>query len=305
MTSKHPRARVLACATEAAALQGRFWEMHDSLLEDQAHLDQPHLWERARTLGLDLERFDRDRRSAEVAERVERDFRSGVRAGVVTTPTQFVDGVAHPGIPDRALIARLDSINDRVHQSRVSPAVSGDGRRSIRSGRKRASCAWSSGVWSCHALERSDSRARPAPPACSRARSRRQAPWTAAARRAASRRGRGTSRRRSRCPAPGAVTARLDAAGGDWDLAVFEADTGQVVAGSAYRGSREVAAGYAVAGERLVVQACRLSGSVATASLSVDSTAISTSGVQTSKLVRVSTPDAARAATSWRRSDST
>ena len=91
-------------------------------------------------------------------------------------------------------------------------------------------------------------------------------------------------------PAPGAVTARLDAAGGDWDLAVFEGDTGQVVAGSAYRGGREVAAGYAVAGERLVIQACRLSGSVSTASLSVDSTAISTSGVQTSRLVRVSTP---------------
>ena len=81
--------------------------MHDSLLEDQAHLDQPHLWERARTLGLDLERFERDRRSAEVAERVERDFRSGVRAGVVTTPTQFVDGVAHPGVPDGELVARL------------------------------------------------------------------------------------------------------------------------------------------------------------------------------------------------------
>ncbi len=95
-------------------------------------------------------------------------------------------------------------------------------------------------------------------------------------------------------PSPGAVTARLDAAGGDWDLAVFEADTGQVVAGSAYGGSREVAAGYAVAGERLVVQACRLSGTVATASLKVDSTAVSTSGVQASKLVRVSTPTLAR-----------
>ena len=66
VTSKHPRAHVLACAAEAAALQGRFWEMHDALLEDQAHLDQPHLWERAERLGLDLERFDRDRRSAAI-----------------------------------------------------------------------------------------------------------------------------------------------------------------------------------------------------------------------------------------------
>ena len=61
--------------------------MHDSLLEDQGHLDDPHLWERARRLGLDLERFEADRRSDDVAERVERDFRSGIRAGVATTPT--------------------------------------------------------------------------------------------------------------------------------------------------------------------------------------------------------------------------
>jgi protein-disulfide isomerase len=109
VTSKHPRARVLAAAAEAAGLQGRFWEMHDSLLEDQGHLDVPHLWERARALGLDLERFEADRHSPDVAARVERDFRTGIRAGVVTTPTQFVDGVAHPGVPDRSFVARFDS----------------------------------------------------------------------------------------------------------------------------------------------------------------------------------------------------
>ena len=99
VTSKHPRARVLAAAAEAAALQGRFWEMHDSLLEDQGHLDDPHLWERARRLGLDLERFEAERRSEAVAERVERDFRTGIRAGVASTPTQFLDGERHPGVP--------------------------------------------------------------------------------------------------------------------------------------------------------------------------------------------------------------
>jgi protein-disulfide isomerase len=107
VVSKHPRARVLAAAAEAAAAQGRFWEMHDSLLEDQAHVDDPHIWERARRLGLDLDRFEADRRSPELAERVERDFRSGVRAGVVTTPTQFVDGVAHPGVPDPGRLLAL------------------------------------------------------------------------------------------------------------------------------------------------------------------------------------------------------
>jgi protein-disulfide isomerase len=107
VTSKHPRARVLAHAAEAAGLQGSFWEMHDSLYEDQGHLDDPHLWERARRLELDVERFERDRRSDEVAERVERDFRSGIRAGVTTTPTLFVDGVAHAGVPGAALLASL------------------------------------------------------------------------------------------------------------------------------------------------------------------------------------------------------
>ena len=108
VVSKHPRARVLAHAVEAAALQGAFWEMHDSLFADQGRLDDPHLWERVRRFGLDLERFEADRRESEaVAARVARDFRSGVRAGVVTTPTLFVDGVAHQGVPSRDLLERL------------------------------------------------------------------------------------------------------------------------------------------------------------------------------------------------------
>jgi protein-disulfide isomerase len=89
VVSKHPRSRRLAAAAEAAALQGRFWEMHDSLFADQGHLDDPHLWERAHELGLDLERFEADRRSDEVAARVDRDFRSGIAAGVMKTPAIF------------------------------------------------------------------------------------------------------------------------------------------------------------------------------------------------------------------------
>ena len=78
--TSHPRAWAAACAAEAAGLQGRFWEMHDLLFADQARLEDPHLWERARTLGLDLERFDADRRSPAVETRIRRDFESGVRA---------------------------------------------------------------------------------------------------------------------------------------------------------------------------------------------------------------------------------
>lgn len=87
--SSHPRAWPAAQAAEAAARQGRFWEMHDALFADPARLEDPHLWERARALGLDLERFDSERRSEAVVARVRSDFQAGVRAGVVTTPTAF------------------------------------------------------------------------------------------------------------------------------------------------------------------------------------------------------------------------
>lgn len=90
--SSHPRAWPAACAAEAAAIQGRFWDMHDLLFADQGRLEDPHLWRRAEELGLDVARFQDDRRSEAVVERVRRDFSSGVRAGVVTTPTVFADG---------------------------------------------------------------------------------------------------------------------------------------------------------------------------------------------------------------------
>jgi protein-disulfide isomerase len=107
VVSKHPRARVLAAAAEAAALQGAFWDFHDSLYADQGRLDDPHLWDRARRLGLDLDRFDADRRTDAVAARVDRDFRSGVRAGVTTTPTLFAGGRTVAGVPDAGALAAL------------------------------------------------------------------------------------------------------------------------------------------------------------------------------------------------------
>jgi len=92
MASKHPRAPALHAAAEAAGLQGAFWEMCDSLYAERGRIDDPHLWERAERFGLELERFNADRRSDAVRERVERDFVSGIRAGVPGTPTAFVNG---------------------------------------------------------------------------------------------------------------------------------------------------------------------------------------------------------------------
>jgi 2-hydroxychromene-2-carboxylate isomerase len=71
--------------------------MHDALFADQGRLEDPHLWARAERLGLDVERFDADRRSEAVLARVKADFRGGVRAGVVTTPTAFAAGRMFPG----------------------------------------------------------------------------------------------------------------------------------------------------------------------------------------------------------------
>jgi protein-disulfide isomerase len=107
--SAHPRALATACAAEAAGLQGRFWEMHDALFADQARLEDPHLWDRARTLGLDLSRFDADRRGDAVRARVDASFRAGVRAGVVTTPTVFLfaGGACAPVMLDEAGIQGL------------------------------------------------------------------------------------------------------------------------------------------------------------------------------------------------------
>ena len=89
VASKHPRSPALHAAAEAAGRQGCFFEMVDSLYADRGRVDDPHLWARVEQLGLDLERFEADRRSAKVSERIRRDFESGIRAGVTSTPGVF------------------------------------------------------------------------------------------------------------------------------------------------------------------------------------------------------------------------
>jgi protein-disulfide isomerase len=86
LKARHPRAVALAHAAEAAGAQGAFWPFHDALFADQGRLDDPHLWDRCERLGLDVARFEVDRRRPEVAARVQRDLREGMRAGVTSTP---------------------------------------------------------------------------------------------------------------------------------------------------------------------------------------------------------------------------
>jgi protein-disulfide isomerase len=92
LKAKHPRAVAVARAAEAAGCQGAFWAFHDALYADQGRQDDPHLWALAERLGLDLERFEADRRSDAVAARVERQTREALRAGAMHTPTVFAEG---------------------------------------------------------------------------------------------------------------------------------------------------------------------------------------------------------------------
>ena len=94
----HPHALAAAGAAEAAARQGRFWDMHELLFHRQKALEDGDLRGYAAQLGLDLAAFDRDRASSSVAGRVRRDVGSGLASGqVLGTPTLFIDGVVHRG----------------------------------------------------------------------------------------------------------------------------------------------------------------------------------------------------------------
>ena len=93
----HPHAEIAAEAAEAAGAQGKFWEMHDLLFENQLALDPNELVECATCLGLEPERFMADLNERTFAGRVSEDFRSGLRSGVNGTPTMFLNGMRHDG----------------------------------------------------------------------------------------------------------------------------------------------------------------------------------------------------------------
>ena len=92
LAESHPQARIAAIAAEAADRQGKFWEMHDTLYENQRDLHAPALMGYAKLLGLDIEQFQSDIGNNEVIQRVEDDFESGVRSGVNGTPGFFING---------------------------------------------------------------------------------------------------------------------------------------------------------------------------------------------------------------------
>lgn len=121
LTHLHPQALAAAQAAEAAARQGRFWEMHDLLYDRQDHLEDRDLLRHAQELGLDLERFATDLDSGSVMRRIESDFAAGNRIGVHGTPTFFVNGERYDGPSEAdALLAFIRSTTGEAGEARWS-----------------------------------------------------------------------------------------------------------------------------------------------------------------------------------------
>jgi len=109
ITTSHPNAEQAAEAAEAAAAQGRFWEMHDLLYENQRRLADEDLHAYADQLGLDVDLFDKELAEHVHAPRVREDFMSGVRSGVNGTPSFYINGVRHDDSYDlETLLAALE-----------------------------------------------------------------------------------------------------------------------------------------------------------------------------------------------------
>ncbi len=108
LTQLHPNALLAAQVAEAAALQGKFWAMHDTIYENQAELSPEALLAWSMKLGLDETRLRTDLERPALRERIEQDLQGGIRSGVKGTPTFFINGVRHDGAADyHSLLAAL------------------------------------------------------------------------------------------------------------------------------------------------------------------------------------------------------
>lgn len=93
----HKHAQLAAEASEAASAQGRFWEMHELLFENQGALKRDDLLRYAGQLDLDVDRFEKELKAGTYHEAVRQDFIAGVQNGVNGTPGLFLNGVREQG----------------------------------------------------------------------------------------------------------------------------------------------------------------------------------------------------------------
>jgi Na+/H+ antiporter NhaA len=123
----HPMAQTAAEASEAAAAQGKFWEMYDTLLSHQGELSPRDLIRYAQELDLDVDRFRNELRRREYAARVSEDVASADESGVSGTPTFFINGRRHYGVYDMDTLTqevRAAKTRARQLESRI-PAAGG------------------------------------------------------------------------------------------------------------------------------------------------------------------------------------
>ncbi len=121
LTRFHPNALAAAEASEAAAAQGKFFEYERSLFSDQENQRPSDLIRRARDLGLDVERFERDLRSAAVAARVRDDMLDAEAMDITAVPTFFVNGRRHVGPYDAQSLIR--ALEETANPSQQDPVV--------------------------------------------------------------------------------------------------------------------------------------------------------------------------------------
>jgi Na+/H+ antiporter NhaA len=119
----HPNAQIAAEAAEAAGAQGRFWEMHDLLLDNQDRLMPTDLARHANDIGLDMHRFWDDLRRRDYAERIGQDVASADLSGVAGTPTFFINGARHQGAYDIDTLAEAVRRARKVAQQRREASV--------------------------------------------------------------------------------------------------------------------------------------------------------------------------------------
>lgn len=97
LVESHPHAEHAAEVAEAAAAQGKFWEMFDALYQNQRHLSDAHLVEYAKAIGLDIDLLDREMKAGAYTKRIEEDLDSGDSSGLEGTPTFYINGVYYDG----------------------------------------------------------------------------------------------------------------------------------------------------------------------------------------------------------------
>lgn len=97
VSQRHPHAQKAAEALEAAGSQGKFWEMMELVYQDNARLDRDSLCRSAKKAGVNLKQFARELDEEVYRDRVRADYLSGVRAGVIGTPTLFINGEKYTG----------------------------------------------------------------------------------------------------------------------------------------------------------------------------------------------------------------